>query len=79
MVIDKACLDAVLCHQQPYERVPQMMDVSLFYYVIKNIYRILAPGGVYIWVSNGIPETRENIFKMKEWEIERGEIRKIFG
>ena len=29
IVIDKACLDAILCHQKPQERVPQMMEVSL--------------------------------------------------
>ncbi|CAI2379382.1 unnamed protein product [Moneuplotes crassus] len=65
MIIDKATLDAVLCNQKPQERVLQMME---------NIYRILAPGGIYISISNGIPETREQIFKMKEWSIERGEI-----
>ena len=29
IVIDKACLDAILCHQKPQERVPQMMEVRL--------------------------------------------------
>ena len=31
MVIDKATLDAILCHQKPQERVPQMMEVRLKY------------------------------------------------
>ena len=65
MVIDKATLDSILWGQHIQERVTIMMN---------NIYRILAPGGVYICVSNGPPETREHIFKMKDWSIERGEI-----
>lgn len=49
MIIDKATFDCVACSDLYSQRTKQMLD---------NIHRVLAPGGTYILVSYGRPETR---------------------
>lgn len=48
-IIDKGTLDCVACSDTYSKKAKQMLD---------NVYRILAPGGCYICVSYGKPETR---------------------
>lgn len=48
-IIDKGTLDCVACAGDGDRRTKQMLE---------NLYRILAPGGSYICVSHGRPETR---------------------
>ena len=48
-IIDKGTLDCVACSDQYGKRAYQMVE---------NLHRILAPGGAYICVSYGRPETR---------------------
>ena len=48
-IIDKGTLDCVACSDTYSKRADQM---------IENLHRILAPGGAFICVSYGRPETR---------------------
>jgi ubiquinone/menaquinone biosynthesis C-methylase UbiE len=49
-VIDKGTFDCIACAEDgPQKKIEQMLD---------NVYRILSPGGCYICVSRGPPETR---------------------
>jgi|LauGreDrversion4_2_1035121.scaffolds.fasta_scaffold85516_3 ubiquinone/menaquinone biosynthesis C-methylase UbiE len=49
VIIDKATFDCVACSDHYGVKTKTMLD---------NIHRILAPGGSYICVSHGRPETR---------------------
>lgn len=64
-VIDKGTLDCVACSDSYGTKTKQMLD---------NIHRILAPGGSYICVSHGRPETRlpylQNPTSNYKWQIE---------
>jgi len=49
-VIDKGTFDCIACAEDgPQKKIEQMLE---------NVYRILSPGGCYICVSRGSPETR---------------------
>jgi EEF1A lysine methyltransferase 4 len=48
-IIDKGTLDSVACSDLYSKNAKQMID---------NLHRILAPGGCYICVSYGRPDTR---------------------
>ena len=50
LIIDKGTFDCVACGEQnTHSKIEAMLD---------NIYRILSPGGSFICVSRGAPETR---------------------
>ena len=49
IVIDKGTLDSLVCCEGDQKKVESMC---------MNIYRLLAPGGHFICVSRGSPETR---------------------
>ena len=50
LIIDKGTFDCVACgDQNTHNKIEAMLD---------NIYRILSPGGCFICVSRGAPETR---------------------
>ena len=48
-ILDKATLDCVTCSDQYGKKTQQYLE---------NVHRILAPGGTYLCVSHGRPETR---------------------
>jgi ubiquinone/menaquinone biosynthesis C-methylase UbiE len=52
-VIDKATLDSVLCGDNSVPNAEKMMQ---------EIYRVLAPGGVYVCISYGDDEHRRKYF-----------------
>lgn len=62
-IIDKGTLDSVACSDAYSQKAKQM---------IHNIHRILAPGGCYICVSYGKPETRMLYLQDQQfkWQIE---------
>lgn len=49
LILDKGTLDCITCADSFGAKTKQMLE---------NIHRILAPGGCYICVSYGRPETR---------------------
>ncbi|KAL0248527.1 hypothetical protein GEMRC1_003763 [Eukaryota sp. GEM-RC1] len=65
VVIDKALLDTVLCGSDAYLNVRR---------VLREVYRVLKDGGVYIVVSHGHPEHRLNLFSSDKWRISHKEI-----
>jgi ubiquinone/menaquinone biosynthesis C-methylase UbiE len=50
LIIDKALLDCVLCYPSNMTAVTKL---------VREMYRVLKPGGVYAVISHGPPETRE--------------------
>ena len=50
LVIDKALFDCQLCNAANMTTVTRL---------VREMYRVLKPGGTYIMVSHGPPETRE--------------------
>ena len=60
--IDKSTIDALLCGDHSYERVAIMM---------KEIQRVLKPGGIYFCITYGTPENRDPHFERAflNWEI----------
>jgi len=52
-IFDKGCLDCILCNSNALKLAKTFMS---------NIYRFLAPGGIYVSISYGTPETREGLF-----------------
>ena len=62
-IFDKGTLDCVVCNDdtQLQQKVEAMLD---------NIFRILAPGGTYICVSRGSPETRLIFLQSIGWTVE---------
>lgn len=67
MVLDKATFDCIACSDQYGTKAKQTLD---------NIYRILAPGGSYICVSHGRPETRLGYFQGYKWTVETQKVPK---
>jgi hypothetical protein len=49
-VIDKGTFDCIACAEDGPQRKIEMM--------LENVHRILSPGGCYICVSRGAPDTR---------------------
>jgi EEF1A lysine methyltransferase 4 len=71
IVLDKATLDCFFCGENSYEKVNQ---------ILKEIYRVLKPKGVYIFISYGGPERRLVHLQKKEdfdWEIRMEKIIKM--
>ena len=69
VVLDKGTLDSILCGLSAH-------DNSLR--ALKEVRKVLKPGGVYVCISYGIPEYRLNFlgFEGCNWEIEVDKIRK---
>lgn len=68
-ILDKATLDCVTCSDQYGKKTQQYLE---------NLHRILAPGGTYLCVSHGRPETRlpqisSSNFK---WQVETLKVNK---
>jgi ubiquinone/menaquinone biosynthesis C-methylase UbiE len=61
IAIDKSTIDALLCATRSQVLVGTML---------KEVQRILKPGGVYIAISYGTPENRSYLFEMPflHWE-----------
>jgi len=53
-VVDKGTLDCILCGDGSGPNAEQMLN---------EVYRVLAPTGVYICITYGVPEQRESYFK----------------
>ena len=70
VVIDKGTLDCVLCGEQSFQRANAMLQ---------GVYRALQPGGVYILVSYGMPDTRIGYLKSKylTWTVEQAKLSKM--
>ena len=64
VIIDKACLDCVACHE----------DSAQMEAAIRNIHALLVPGGVLVLVSRGAPETRSHLFEPPDFEVEASEV-----
>ena len=58
IVIDKACFDAILCSENAIEGAETML---------REVSRVLKPGGIYISISYGIPENRMLYFGGKDY------------
>ena len=71
-VIDKALLDCIACSAEP-ERHRNRVLIYL-----ENMYKFLVPGGIYVCVSRGSPETRLIYLQSKglKWSIETIKIQK---
>ena len=59
-VIDKGTLDCILSGDR------SQMNVK---FALNEIYRVLAPGGVYICVTYGTREQRERYFQRLDWSL----------
>ena len=57
LVIDKALFDAQLCSESNFVKVTRL---------VSEIYRVLKPGGTYIMISHGRPESRHGFLTMSE-------------
>ena len=68
-IVDKGTFDCVVCSEQYLKKTKQMLE---------NIHRILAPGGCYLCVSYGKPETRMGYFKNDgyKWQVEMQKVQK---
>ena len=59
-VIDKGTLDSILCGDNTEKLIEG---------ILKEINRVLVPEGVFICISNSLPEFRESYFKLLKWEL----------
>ena len=59
VVIDKACFDAILCGDNSKPNSEAMLN---------EVHRVLSPNGVYICVTYGVPKSREDYFKQKQFD-----------
>ena len=57
-VIDKGTLDSILCGDNFVPNVQKM---------ISEVFRILAPGGHYIYITYGDPEHRKKYLETQQW------------
>ena len=60
-ILDKGCFDCIACSAECAYKTKQALE---------NIYKVLAPGGFYLNVSFGRPETRMNYFRELNWSVE---------
>ncbi len=58
VVLDKGCLDAVLCGEDAFARVGAM---------VANMHRVLKPGGRYVLVTFGAPDQRMAFLTSVRW------------
>lgn len=70
VIFDKCTFDCILCGENSFQKATSM---------IQGVYRTLKPGGVFIMVSYGMPDTRIGYLKNKflGWTIEQARIPKI--
>eukprot|EP01129_Flabellula_baltica_P012583 TRINITY_DN5692_c0_g1_i1.p1 TRINITY_DN5692_c0_g1~~TRINITY_DN5692_c0_g1_i1.p1 ORF type:complete len:202 (-),score=29.29 TRINITY_DN5692_c0_g1_i1:44-649(-) len=54
VIVDKATLDSIMCSNKSFKKVNMM---------IRQIYRVLKPGGIYISISHASPEDRLELFR----------------
>ncbi|KAA6397274.1 MAG: Hexokinase, partial [Streblomastix strix] len=54
IVLDKATTDTILCNEQSFSNIEVML---------KNVMRVLSPGGIFISISHSGPKSRLHIFK----------------
>ena len=61
-VIDKGTFDSILCGDGSGPNSELMLN---------EIYRVLSPTGVYVCITYGVPEQRENYFRNSafDWEV----------
>jgi len=70
-VFDKGTMDALLCGDHSFTSVAKMM---------KEIYRVLKPGGVFLEISYGGPDLRVNHFTaVSGWKLELQTLKKTYG
>ena len=65
-IVDKGTLDSVACGA----------DVNNTAAMLRNIWKMLTPGGTFVCVSRGSPETRLLYFQELKWTIETIKIQK---
>ena len=53
LVIDKACIDSIACHQ----------DFTQLQKAVDNVWRVLVSGGTFFMVSRGSPIMRMHLFE----------------
>eukprot|EP00359_Climacostomum_virens_P003416 CAMPEP_0204907420 /NCGR_PEP_ID=MMETSP1397-20131031/6573_1 /ASSEMBLY_ACC=CAM_ASM_000891 /TAXON_ID=49980 /ORGANISM="Climacostomum Climacostomum virens, Strain Stock W-24" /LENGTH=206 /DNA_ID=CAMNT_0052076567 /DNA_START=1 /DNA_END=621 /DNA_ORIENTATION=- len=70
LVVDKGTLDCILCNENSFAKALT---------VLRNVHRVLAPGGIYILVSYGVPDTRVGYLKNRQfsWKVEHARIAKF--
>ena len=68
-VIDKGTFDSILCGDGSGPNSEQTLN---------EIYRVLSPTGVYICISYGVPDQRENYFRNNafDWELHTHKVAK---
>jgi hypothetical protein len=64
IVIDKACLDCIACHEDDEQMVR----------AVNNIHSIIMPGGYYFLISRGPPDIRMHLFESQDHEPEASEV-----
>ena len=71
-IFDKGTFDCVVCNEETntQNKIESMLE---------NIHRILAPGGTYICVSRGSPETRLLYLQTINWNVEVQKVQKRSG
>lgn len=62
LIFDKGTFDCIVCGEQSAQTKVESM--------LENIHKILAPGGTYICVSRGPPETRLLYLQSINWSVE---------
>jgi|UPI00048EFBDA EEF1A lysine methyltransferase 4 len=69
LIIEKALGDAVLCGDNSFSNIARLND---------EMYRVLKPGGVYISISHGVPQTRLTHLQSgnRQWSINHAAISK---
>ena len=67
VIIDKGTLDSILCG----DNAAQNAEL-----ILSEIHKVLAPLGVYICISYGVPEQREIYYKGQDWEIKVNQVKK---
>eukprot|EP00164_Ancoracysta_twista_P016419 GFYU01027529.1.p1 GENE.GFYU01027529.1~~GFYU01027529.1.p1 ORF type:complete len:312 (+),score=69.06 GFYU01027529.1:92-1027(+) len=67
LIVDKGTLDSLLCGDRSFQHVNLMT---------KEVYRVLRPGGHYVCISFGTPDTRMEHFEQYQWAIEHRQVAK---
>lgn len=69
LVIDKGTLDCVLCSDNSFNKAIETLT---------QVHRVLAPGGIFLLVSYGVPDTRVGYLRSRQftWKVEHQRIAK---
>ncbi|KAM3142179.1 hypothetical protein pb186bvf_005602 [Paramecium bursaria] len=66
IIIDKSTIDAILCGENAFLNVAKMLFEGLqFNFMFKIVQRVLVDGGIYIAITYGEPNTRQDHFDRK--------------